>query len=83
MSFGCRKCDSIFEDFYVQEAIIDTWYDDGIVDQITIELDSDLDIMRIFLIGIIRENMSFVSDSLVRLFAHFCYYSYQLWRKNR
>lgn len=44
MSFGCRKCDSIFGDFYVHEAIIDTWYGDGIADQITIKLDSDIDI---------------------------------------
>lgn len=44
ISFGCRKCDSIFGDFYVQEAIVDSWYGHGIVDKTTIELDSDIDI---------------------------------------
>lgn len=29
MSFGCSKCDSIFGDFYIHEAIIDTIYEDS------------------------------------------------------
>lgn len=44
MSFGCRKCDSIFGDFYVQQAIIDSWYGDGVEDKITIKLDADINI---------------------------------------
>lgn len=30
-SFGCSKCDSIFGDWFVHEAIIDSWYGDGVI----------------------------------------------------
>lgn len=36
LSFGCSKCDSIFGDWFVFEAIIDTWYGDGVVDKMMI-----------------------------------------------
>ncbi|MDD4069601.1 MAG: hypothetical protein PHF05_04020 [Candidatus Izemoplasmatales bacterium] len=38
-SFGCSECDSIFGDFYVFEAMIDTWYGDGVIDKMTISKD--------------------------------------------
>ena len=37
MSFGCKKCDSIFGDWYIRNAVIDTWYGDGIADKFMIE----------------------------------------------
>lgn len=46
-SFGCSKCDSIFGDWYVFEAMIDTWYGDGVIDKILIsrdEINIDLDV---------------------------------------
>ena len=43
MSFGCSKCDSIFGDWYVQEAMIDTLYDEP-KDIYSFELDLDLPI---------------------------------------
>ena len=46
MSFGCHQCDSIFGDFYVQDAIIDAWDGDGIVDTLTIKLQNDIDILE-------------------------------------
>ncbi len=36
LSFGCSKCDSIFGDWFVRGAIIDSWYDDGIIDKLLI-----------------------------------------------
>lgn len=36
MSFGCSGCDSIFGDWFVHEAVIETWYGDGVVDKIII-----------------------------------------------
>ena len=42
MSFGCHKCDSIFGDFYVHEAIIDSWYGDGIIDKFKFKVDFDM-----------------------------------------
>lgn len=40
MSFGCPKCDAICGDWYLDEAIIDTMYDDkGCIDDIKIEID--------------------------------------------
>lgn len=36
MSFGCSECDSIFGDWFVHEAVIDTWYGDGVIDKMTI-----------------------------------------------
>ncbi len=33
MSFGCSKCDSIFGDWFVHDAIIDSLYGDGVVDK--------------------------------------------------
>ena len=40
-SFGCPKCDAIFGDWYLHEAIIDTFYGNGIVDKVLIEGDFD------------------------------------------
>ena len=42
MSFGCSKCDSIFGDWFINEAIIDTWYGDGVVDTFSFKVDFDL-----------------------------------------
>jgi len=36
MSFGCSECDSIFGDWFVHKAIIETWYGDGVVDKMII-----------------------------------------------
>jgi hypothetical protein len=36
LSFGCAKCDSIFGDWFVFEAIIDTWYGNGVIDKMMI-----------------------------------------------
>lgn len=45
MSFGCSHCDSLFGDHFVSEAILDTWYGDGVIDKMFIcreELNIDL-----------------------------------------
>lgn len=40
MSFGCPQCDAICGDWYLDEAIIDTVYDDkGCINDIKIEID--------------------------------------------
>lgn len=39
VSFGCSYCDSIFGDWYVQEAIYDTMYGDGIIETFNCEID--------------------------------------------
>ena len=39
MSFGCSKCDAIFGDWYVREAIIDSFYDNDI-EHIKIDVDA-------------------------------------------
>lgn len=36
MSFGCSGCDSIFGDWFVHKAVIETWYGDGVVDKMII-----------------------------------------------
>lgn len=36
ISFGCSECDSIFGDWFVQEAIIESLYGDGVVDKMII-----------------------------------------------
>lgn len=46
MSFGCNKCDSIFGDWYVHEAVIDSWYGDGIVDRVKFNVDFDLNMRQ-------------------------------------
>lgn len=38
MSFGCCKCDSIFGDFFVQDAIMDCYYDTDKLPKIRIDL---------------------------------------------
>jgi len=38
-SFGCPKCDAIFGDWYLHEAIIGAWYGDGVVDKLLISGD--------------------------------------------
>lgn len=44
MSFGCSSCDSIFGDWYIHNAIIETWYGDGVIDKLTIPTkDTSLD----------------------------------------
>lgn len=35
-SFGCSKCDSIFGDWYVNEAVIESIYGDGVIDKLII-----------------------------------------------
>ena len=35
-SFGCSKCDSIFGDWFVRGAIIDSWYGDGVINKLII-----------------------------------------------
>jgi len=47
MSFGCTKCDSIFGDWFVHEAMIETLYGDGVIDKVYIskkDVTSDLTI---------------------------------------
>lgn len=46
MSFGCNKCDSIFGDWYVHEAEIDSWYGDGVVDTYSFNVDFDLNMRQ-------------------------------------
>lgn len=38
MSFGCSSCDSIFGDWFVRNAVIGTWYGDGVVDKLIIPI---------------------------------------------
>ena len=40
LSFGCNDCDALFGDSYVNEAIIDCLYGDGIVEKTTFETDA-------------------------------------------
>ena len=45
MSFGCSECDSIFGDWFVHEAVIETWYGDGVIDKMIIQTeDTSLDL---------------------------------------
>jgi hypothetical protein len=44
LSFGCSKCDSIFGDWFIQEAIMEAWYGGGVVDKISLEVNFDLDL---------------------------------------
>jgi len=44
VSFGCSKCNSIFGDFYVHEAIIDSFYGDGVIDKIRCEIEMNIDL---------------------------------------
>lgn len=47
LSFGCRKCDSIFGDWFIQEAILDTWYEEeGIFDEFSFDVDFDLNLRQ-------------------------------------
>jgi hypothetical protein len=46
LSFGCWKCDSIFGDWFVHEAIIETWYGDGIFDKTSFEVSFDLELRK-------------------------------------
>ena len=46
ISFGCNKCDSIFGDWYVHEAEIDSWYGDGVVDTYSFNVDFDLNMRQ-------------------------------------
>ena len=41
-SFGCSCCDSIFGDFYIHNAIADAYYGDGVVGNISFDIDFDL-----------------------------------------
>jgi hypothetical protein len=42
LSFGCSGCDSIFGDYFIHEAIIDTCYDDVFADKISFDVNYDL-----------------------------------------
>ena len=43
MSFGCHKCDSIFGDFFVEDVIMDYWYEDITkMDTTTFDIEIDL-----------------------------------------
>jgi len=44
VSFGCFKCDSIFGDWYIHEAIMEACYDEGVVDKISFEVNFDFDL---------------------------------------
>lgn len=44
MSFGCHKCDSIFGDWYVQNAVMDSWNGEGIIDKFKFKVDFDLNL---------------------------------------
>lgn len=47
VSFGCNKCDSIFGDWYVQEAVMDSLYEDGvIIDKFKFKVDFDLNLRQ-------------------------------------
>lgn len=46
MSFGCYKCDSIFGDWYVGEAVQESWYGDGIIYKFKIKVDFDLNLRQ-------------------------------------
>jgi hypothetical protein len=43
-SFGCSKCDSIFGDWFVQEAIMEAWYGAGVVDKVNCEIEMELNL---------------------------------------
>ncbi len=45
-SFGCSECDSIFGDWYIQEAIMETWYGGGIIDRFSFDINFDLDMRQ-------------------------------------
>lgn len=40
LSFGCKDCDSIFGDFYIQDAIIDSYYGNGVIERFSFETDA-------------------------------------------
>lgn len=42
VSFGCSQCNSIFGDFYVREAMIESMYGDGIIDRISCEIEMNI-----------------------------------------
>lgn len=42
ISFGCANCDAIFGDFYVQEAIWNSYYGDGVVAKFNCEIGLDI-----------------------------------------
>ncbi len=46
MSFGCYKCDSIFGDWFVREAVIESWDGNGIVDKLKFKIDFDLNLRQ-------------------------------------
>ena len=45
ISFGCTECDAIFGDFYVTEAILDSYYGDGVVERFNCEINMDIPIV--------------------------------------
>ena len=45
ISFGCAECDAIFGDFYVTEAILDSYYGDGVVERFNCEINMDIPIV--------------------------------------
>lgn len=40
LSFGCNDCDALFGDFFVREAIIESYYGDEVVEKVTFETDT-------------------------------------------
>ena len=49
MSFGCCKCDAIFGDYYVKEAILfSRTYSEDVVDRMEIEVDAEETMQEIF-----------------------------------
>jgi hypothetical protein len=44
LSFGCSGCDSIFGDWFIHEAIIEAYDDEGVVDKALFEVDLGLDL---------------------------------------
>ncbi len=40
LSFGCKECDAIFGDFYVHDAIMESYYGHGVVDRFSFETDT-------------------------------------------
>lgn len=46
MSFGCHKCDSIFGDWHVQDAITESWDGDGIIDKFKFQVDFELNLRQ-------------------------------------
>lgn len=40
ISFGCKDCDALFGDFFVREAIIDSYNGDNVIDRFSFKTDA-------------------------------------------